>query len=82
VRLDQTQYVRRILWLVAALDRRPMTRKELASRWDVTPRAVNHLLGSARAMFKVRIEHVPHTGYALRDPGVLNVRALAGRRAA
>jgi hypothetical protein len=59
-----------------------MTRKELASRWDVTPRAVNHLLGSARAMFKVRIEHVPHTGYTLRDPGVLNVRALAGRRAA
>jgi hypothetical protein len=45
----------------------------------VTPRAVNHLLGSARAMFKVRIEHVPHTGYTLRDPGVLNVRALTGR---
>jgi hypothetical protein len=43
---------------------------------------VNHLLDTARAMFKVRIEHVPHTGYALRDPGVLNVRALAGRRAA
>jgi len=82
VRLTQTQYVHRILWLVRALDRRPMTRKELAARWNVTPRAVNHLLTTARTMFGIRVEHVDNTGYELRNLGVIDLVALRHRKVA
>ena len=80
MRVSQTQYVNRIMWMVETLDRRPMTRNELALKWDVTPRAVSYLLDTARDAFGVRIEHTPHNGYELRDPGVFNLVALRRRK--
>jgi hypothetical protein len=80
VRVSQTQYVHRIMWMVETLDRRPMTRNELALKWDVTPRAVSYLLDTARDAFGVRIEHTAHAGYELRDPGVFSLVALRRRK--
>jgi len=80
VRVSQTQYVHRIMWMVETLDRRPMTRNELALKWDVTPRAVSYLLDTARDAFGVRVEHTPHNGYELRDPGVFSLVALRRRK--
>ena len=80
MRVSQTQYVNRIMWMVETLDRRPMTRNELALKWDVTPRAVSYLIDTARDAFGVRIEHTPHNGYELRDPGVFNLVALRRRK--
>jgi len=79
VRVSQTQYVHRIMWMVETLHRRPMTRNELALKWDVTPRAVSYLIDTARDAFGVRIEHIQNIGYELRDPGVFSLSALRRR---
>jgi len=67
------------MWMVETLDRRPMTRNELAMKWEVTPRAVSYLIDTARDAFGVRIEHTQHIGYELRDSGVFSLVALRRR---
>jgi DNA-binding transcriptional regulator LsrR (DeoR family) len=68
------------MWMVETLHRRPMTRNELAMKWEVTPRAVSYLIDTARDAFGVRIEHTDHAGYELRDPGVFSLVALRRRK--
>ncbi len=80
MRVSQTQYVHRIMWMVETLHRQPMTRNELAMKWEVTPRAVSYLIDTARDAFGVRIEHTAHAGYELRDPGVFSLVALRRRK--
>ena len=80
MRVSQTQYVRRIMWMVETLHRRPMTRNELAMKGEVTPRAVSYLIDTARDAFGVRVEHTAHAGYELRDPGVFSLVALRRRK--
>lgn len=79
MRVTQTQYAHRIMWMVEKLERQPMTRNDLALKWNVTPRAVSYLLDTARDAFGVRIEYIPHIGYELRDPGVFSLVALRRR---
>lgn len=58
------------------------TRQELAVRWRCTPRAVSHLLATARERFGVRIEadgSLAARGYQLVDSGVFDAAAVARR---
>lgn len=58
------------------------TRQELAIRWRCTPRAVSHLIATARDRFGVRIRanvSLPARGYQLVDSGVFDAAAVARR---
>lgn len=54
------------------------TRRHLAERWRVTPRAVSYVLVHAREIYGVEMESDtdPGKGYTLVSAGVLNVDAL------
>lgn len=58
------------------------TRQELAVRWRCTPRAVSHLIATARDRFGVRVAaDISPTarGYQLINPGVFDAAAVARR---
>lgn len=54
------------------------TRQCLSRRWRMSPRAVSYVIEHARTVYGVYLYSDPKyaRGYALEDPGVLNVAAL------
>jgi hypothetical protein len=80
VRQDTETLVDRILDMVTICRSDPMTRKELAYRWDVTPRTVNNIIDRAYDLFGVVVEHRDGIGYTVLDVGILDPRKLRTRR--
>ncbi len=80
MRQDTETLVDRILDMVTICRSDPMTRKELAYRWDVTPRTVNNIIDRAYDLFGVVVEHRDGIGYTVLDVGILDPRKLRTRR--
>jgi DNA-binding transcriptional regulator LsrR (DeoR family) len=80
VRQDTETLVDRILDMVEICRTEPMTRKQLAHRWDVTPRTVNNIIERAHDLFGVMIAHKDGVGYTVLDMGIINPRKLRMRR--
>ncbi len=80
MRQDTETLVDRILDMVTICRSDPMTRKELAHRWDVTPRTVNNIIDRAYDLFGVVVEHRDGIGYTVLDVGILDPRKLRTRR--
>ena len=57
-----------------------MTRKDLAYRWDVTPRTVSNIIERAHDLFGVMVAHRDGQGYVVLDVGVFDARKLRTRR--
>jgi len=80
VRQDTETLVDRILDMVEICRTEPMTRKELAYRWNVTPRTVNNIIERAHDLFGVMIAHKDGVGYTILDMGIIDPRKLRMRR--
>jgi DNA-binding transcriptional regulator LsrR (DeoR family) len=80
VRAGTEQLVDRILDMVEICRTEPMTRKQLAYRWNVTPRTVNNVIYRAQDLFGVMIAHKDGVGYTVLDMGIIDPRKLRTRR--
>jgi DNA-binding transcriptional regulator LsrR (DeoR family) len=80
VRQDTETLVDRILDMVEICRTEPMTRKQLAYRWNVTPRTVNNIIERAHDLFGVMIAHKDGVGYTVLDMGIIDPRKLRMRR--
>lgn len=80
MRQDTETLVDRILDMVEICRTEPMTRKELAYRWNVTPRTVNNIIERAHDLFGVMIAHKDGVGYTILDMGIIDPRKLRMRR--
>jgi DNA-binding transcriptional regulator LsrR (DeoR family) len=80
VRAGTEQLVDRILDMVEVCRTEPMTRKQLAYRWNVTPRTVNNIIYRAQDLFGVMIAHKEGIGYTVLDMGIIDPRKLRMRR--
>jgi DNA-binding transcriptional regulator LsrR (DeoR family) len=80
VRAGTEQLVDRILDMVEVCRTEPMTRKQLAYRWNVTPRTVNNIIYRAHDLFGVMIAHKEGIGYTVLDMGIIDPRKLRTRR--
>jgi hypothetical protein len=80
VRAGTEQLVDRILDMVEVCRTEPMTRKQLAYRWNVTPRTVNNIIYRAQDLFGVMIAHKEGIGYTVLDMGIIDPRKLRTRR--
>jgi predicted DNA-binding transcriptional regulator YafY len=78
VRSDTAVTIDRIFEMVTVLSAKPLTRADLARRWNVTPRQVSNIVLRARDWCNVTIKHEPGFGYRVIDAGILNPKA--GRR--
>ena len=80
MRQDTETLVDRILDMVEICRTEPMTRQQLAYRWDVTPRTVNNIIDRAHDLFGVMIAHKEGIGYTVLDMGIIDPRKLRTRR--
>jgi hypothetical protein len=80
VRAGTEQLVDRILDMVEVCRTEPMTRQQLAYRWNVTPRTVNNIIYRAQDLFGVMIAHKEGIGYTVLDMGIIDPRKLRTRR--
>ncbi len=80
MRAGTEQLVDRILDMVEVCRTEPMTRKQLAYRWNVTPRTVNNIIYRAQDLFGVMIAHKEGIGYTVLDMGIIDPRKLRTRR--
>lgn len=80
MRQDTETLVDRILDMVEICRTEPMTRQQLAYRWNVTPRTVNNIIYRAQDLFGVMIAHKDGVGYTVLDMGIIDPRKLRTRR--
>ena len=80
MRAGTEQLVDRILDMVEVCRTEPMTRQQLAYRWNVTPRTVNNVIYRAQDLFGVMIAHKDGVGYTVLDMGIIDPRKLRMRR--
>jgi len=80
VRAGTEQLVDRILDMVEICRTEPMTRQQLAYRWNVTPRTVNNVIYRAQDLFGVMIAHKDGVGYTVLDMGIIDPCKLRTRR--
>ncbi len=80
MRAGTEQLVDRILDMVEVCRTEPMTRQQLAYRWNVTPRTVNNIIYRAQDLFGVMIAHKDGVGYTVLDMGIIDPRKLRMRR--
>ncbi len=80
MRAGTEQLVDRILDMVEVCRTEPMTRQQLAYRWNVTPRTVNNIIYRAQDLFGVMIAHKEGIGYTVLDMGIIDPRKLRTRR--
>jgi len=76
VRSDTAVTIDRIFEMVTVLHAKPLTRADLARRWNITPRQVSNIVLRARDWCNVQIEHEPGIGYRVVNPGILNPKAV------
>jgi DNA-binding transcriptional regulator LsrR (DeoR family) len=59
VKSDTAVTIDRIFEMVTVLHAKPLTRADLARRWNITPRQVSNIVLRARDWCNVQIEHEP-----------------------